>query len=144
VSWLGRVRWRTIAFAVVGIAIAIALPRVLYSALALRILLWALFAVSVDLLLGYGGMLSFGHAAFWGGGGYAAALLAKTYELPFPIAALGGTLVAMALAAPIGFREILLFGGSALLSVGAWLVYPPAGFIVPGAILVYVSVFGTS
>lgn len=48
------------------------------------------------------------------------------------------------LAAPIGFREILLFGGSALLSVGAWLVYPPAGFIVPGAILVYVSVFGTA
>jgi branched-chain amino acid transport system permease protein len=98
--------WRAIAFAVVGIAIAIALPRVLYSALALRILLWALFAVSVDLLLGYGGMLSFGHAAFWGGGGYAAALLAKTYELPFPIAALGGTLVAMALAAPIGFLAI--------------------------------------
>ncbi len=105
-SWLGRVRWRTVAFVVVGIAIAIALPRVLYSALALRILLWALFAVSVDLLLGYGGMLSFGHAAFWGGGGYAAALLAKTYELPFPIAALGGTLVAMALAAPIGFLAI--------------------------------------
>jgi len=98
--------WRAIAFAVVGIAIALALPRVLYSALALRILLWALFAVSVDLLLGYGGMLSFGHAAFWGGGGYAAALLAKTYELPFPIAALGGTLVAMALAAPIGFLAI--------------------------------------
>jgi len=105
-SWLGRVRWRTAAFVVVGIAIAIALPRVLYSALALRILLWALFAVSVDLLLGYGGMLSFGHAAFWGGGGYAAALLAKTYELPFPIAALGGVLVAMALAAPIGFLAI--------------------------------------
>ena len=105
-SWRRRVRWRAVALVVVGIAIAIALPRVLYSALALRILLWALFAVSVDLLLGYGGMLSFGHAAFWGGGGYAAALLAKTFELPFPIAALGGTLVAMALAAPIGFLAI--------------------------------------
>jgi branched-chain amino acid transport system permease protein len=99
-------RWRTIALIVVGIAIAIALPRVLYSVLALRILLWALFAVSVDLLLGYGGMLSFGHAAFWGGGGYAAALLAKTYDLPFPLAALGGVLVAMALAAPIGYLAI--------------------------------------
>ena len=99
-------RWRTIALVVVGIAIALALPRVLYSVLALRILLWALFAVSVDLLLGYGGMLSFGHAAFWGGGGYAAALLAKTYDLPFPLAALGGVLVAMALAAPIGYLAI--------------------------------------
>ncbi len=99
-------RRRDLALVLVGVAVALALPRVLYSALALRILLWALFAVSVDLLLGYGGMLSFGHAAFWGGGGYAAALLAKTYELPFPIAALGGTLVAMALAAPIGFLAI--------------------------------------
>ena len=99
-------RWRTIALIVVGVVIALALPRVLYSVLALRILLWALFAVSVDLLLGYGGMLSFGHAAFWGGGGYAAALLAKTYEMPFPLAALGGVLVAMALAAPIGYLAI--------------------------------------
>lgn len=49
-----------------------------------------------------------------------------------------------AVAAPIGFREILLFGGAMLLSVGAWQVYPPAAFIIPGAILVYVSVFGTA
>jgi hypothetical protein len=49
-----------------------------------------------------------------------------------------------AVAAPIGFREILLFGGAALLSVGAWPIYPPASFIIPGAILVYVSVFGTA
>src|ERR1700682_1272358 len=99
-------RWRTIALVVVGIAIALALPRVLYSVLALRILLWALFAVSVGLLLGYGGVLSVGHAAVGGGGGYAAALLAKTYDLPFPLAALGGVLVAMTLAAPIGYLAI--------------------------------------
>ena len=78
---------RDIALLAVGIGIALLLPRVLYSALALRIVLWALFAVSVDLLLGYGGMLSFGHAAFWGVGGYTAALLAKAYQLPFPVAA---------------------------------------------------------
>ena len=90
----------------VGILVAILLPRVLYSALALRIVLWALFAVSVDLLLGYGGMLSFGHAAFWGAGGYTAALLAKAFGLPFPLAALAGTIAAMALAGPIGFLAI--------------------------------------
>jgi len=99
-------RRRDIALLVVGIGIALLLPRVLYSALALRIVLWALFAVSVDLLLGYGGMLSFGHAAFWGAGGYAAALLAKSFQLPFPVAAVGGIAVAMALALPIGYLAI--------------------------------------
>lgn len=44
----------------------------------------------------------------------------------------------------IGFREVLLFGGIVLLSVGAWPIYPPASFIIPGVILVYVSVFGTA
>ena len=97
---------RDIALVVLIVGVALLLPRVLYSVLALRIATWALFAVSVDLLLGYGGMLSFGHAAFWGGGGYAAALLAKTFQLPFPIAALGGVAIAMALALPIGYLAI--------------------------------------
>lgn len=97
---------RDIAIVVLIVAVALVLPRVLYSVLALRIATWALFAVSVDLLLGYGGMLSFGHAAFWGGGAYAAALLAKAFQLPFPIAALGGIAVAMALAVPIGYLAI--------------------------------------
>ncbi len=99
-------RWLPLALVIAGILVAVALPRVLYSVLALRIMLWALFAVSVDLLLGFGGMLSFGHAAFWGGAGYTAALLAKTFQLPFPIAALAGTLAAMALATPIGYLAI--------------------------------------
>jgi len=99
-------RWTGLALIVAGIALALVLPRVLYSVLALRIMLWALFAVSVDLLLGFGGMLSFGHAAFWGGAGYTAALLAKSFQLPFPVAALAGTLAAMALATPIGFLAI--------------------------------------
>lgn len=43
-----------------------------------------------------------------------------------------------------GFREILLFGGTILLAAGAWPIYPPASFIIPGAILVYVSIFGTA
>ena len=99
-------RKRDLILMALGLGVALALPHLIYSALALRIVLWALFAVSVDLLLGYGGMLSFGHAAFWGGGGYAAALLAKTYQLPFPIAAVGGVAVAMALALPIGYLAI--------------------------------------
>jgi branched-chain amino acid transport system permease protein len=89
-----------------GIALALALPRFLYPVLALDILLWGLFAVSVDLLLGFVGLLSFGHAAFWGLGGYAAAIAAKTLNVPFPIAAVAGALAAAVLALPFGFLAI--------------------------------------
>jgi branched-chain amino acid transport system permease protein len=64
---------------------------------------WALFAAAVDLLLGYTGLLSFGHAAFWGSAAYAAGLIAIHTGLPFPLAVLGGGLLAAALALPIGY-----------------------------------------
>ena len=41
-----------------------------YHALAINILIWGLFAVGFNLLFGYTGMLSFGHAAFLGVGSY--------------------------------------------------------------------------
>ncbi len=86
--------------------LALALPQVLYPVLALDILLWALFAVALDLLLGFAGLLSFGHAMFWGVAGYAAALLARNAQAPFPIAVLAGMLVATLLAIPIGWLSI--------------------------------------
>ena len=91
---------------IVAIAIALALPKVVYPALALDIVLWGLFAVALDLLLGFGGLLSFGHAAFWGGAGYAAGYVAKTYGLAFPLAVLVGIVVAVGLAVPIGYLSI--------------------------------------
>ena len=94
------------AIVVAGLTAALVLPRVIYPVLALEILLWGLFAMSVDLLLGFAGLLSFGHAAFWGIGGYAAALLARAFQLPFPVAALAGTMAAALLAVPIGFLSI--------------------------------------
>src|SRR6202000_2004140 len=45
-----------------------------------EMVIWGLFAVSLDLILGYAGIISLGHAAFFGVGAYAAGLLAK-YEL---------------------------------------------------------------
>jgi branched-chain amino acid transport system permease protein len=50
--------------------------------ISVEVLAFALYAVSFNLLLGYGGMLSFGHAAFLGVGGYTAALLVKQSGLP--------------------------------------------------------------
>ncbi|MDR3451531.1 MAG: branched-chain amino acid ABC transporter permease [Rhodoferax sp.] len=58
----------------------------------------ALFAVSLDLILGYTGIVSLGHAAFFGFGAYAGALFAKLV-MPDPIV---GLLVAMALSALLG------------------------------------------
>src|SRR3546814_7725451 len=58
-------------------AVLVALPWFLpliggYQELATRILLWAIFALGFDILLGLTGFLSFGHAAFWGGSAYIA------------------------------------------------------------------------
>ncbi|WP_256838580.1 branched-chain amino acid ABC transporter permease [Ornithinimicrobium faecis] len=67
---------------------------------------WALFAVALDLLLGYAGLLSFGHAAFWGGSAYVAGLVALHTGVPFPIAVLAGAIFAMLLALPIGLLSV--------------------------------------
>jgi branched-chain amino acid transport system permease protein len=67
--------------------------------IAIEVLAFSLYAVSFNVLLGYGGMLSFGHAAFFGVGAYAAALLVKRAGLPAGIAFALLPLVAMAAAA---------------------------------------------
>ncbi len=63
-----------------------------------QIAIVALFAVSLDLILGYAGIVSLGHAAFFGFGAYAAALFAKLV-MPEPVL---GLLLAMALSALLG------------------------------------------
>ncbi len=57
--------------------VLVALPWLLpliggYRELATRIVIWAIFALGFDLLVGFTGLLSFGHAAFWGTGAYVA------------------------------------------------------------------------
>ena len=49
----------------------------LYPYIAVEILIWALYALAFNLLLGYGGLPSFGHGAFFGIGAYAFGLAAK-------------------------------------------------------------------
>ena len=65
-----------------------------YYALASSILTFGLFASGFDLLLGHTGLLSFGHAAFFGIGAYTAALAAKLLDWPLPLCLLGGVLAA--------------------------------------------------
>ncbi|NED53053.1 branched-chain amino acid ABC transporter permease, partial [Micromonospora aurantiaca] len=63
-----------------------------------------------DLLLGFTGLLSFGHAAFWGGSAYCTGLIALHSGLPFPVAILGGAAFAALLALPIGYLSVRLTG----------------------------------
>jgi branched-chain amino acid transport system permease protein len=65
-----------------------------YYALASHMLVFGLFASAFDLLLGHTGLLSFGHAAFFGVGAYTAALAAKLFDLPLLVCLLLGTAAA--------------------------------------------------
>jgi branched-chain amino acid transport system permease protein len=74
-----------------------------YALIINEVAIVALFAVSLDLILGYTGIVSLGHAAFFGMGGYAAALFAK-HVMPDPLVGLAfGIVCAMALGAAASF-----------------------------------------
>ena len=77
-----------------GLALAIAIlavaPFVVYPVFLMDVLCMALFACAFNLLIGGGGLLSFGHAAFFGAGAYIAAETAKQFGFPFELAMLSG------------------------------------------------------
>jgi branched-chain amino acid transport system permease protein len=103
--------------------LATLLPFVLfpnYLSLASQIAVAALFALSLDLILGYAGIVSLGHAAFFGVGAYTAGLISKPFStaLHFPIVNLdipisspgwgepiSGLLIATAMAAVVGYAS---------------------------------------
>jgi branched-chain amino acid transport system permease protein len=95
-----------LALLVAGLALAFLLPWMIYPPVALDIAAWALFAVALDLLLGYTGLLSFGHAAFWGSSAYATGVIAVETGLPFYVAILGGAVVAALIAVPIAMLSV--------------------------------------
>jgi branched-chain amino acid transport system permease protein len=103
--------WTPLALAIVALALAPAfgLPSFAQS-LVIEILIFSILALSLDILLGYTGLVSFGHAAFFGVAGYAAAIAAirLTPELlaTVPI----GIAAAAALAVPLGWLSIRLSG----------------------------------
>lgn len=68
---MNRVLW------VLMIALGLAAPYLVYPVFAMKLLCFALFACAFNLLLGYAGLLSFGHAAFFGGSAYIAGHVIK-------------------------------------------------------------------
>src|SRR5213082_2455860 len=73
-----------------------------YTFLANDVLIWALFATSLNLLVGYTGLVSFGHAAYFGIGAYATGLLMKKAALPFVLAFPAAGVLAGAMALVFG------------------------------------------
>ncbi|PUA20802.1 branched-chain amino acid ABC transporter permease [Glaciimonas sp. PCH181] len=85
---------------------ALAAPFGLYPVLLMKILCFALFACAFNLLIGYTGLLSFGHAAFFGSAGYIAGLALKVWGLPMEIALLLGATIAALIGLLIGVLAI--------------------------------------
>ena len=102
------VPWHPAWLVAVG-AVLLALPLVLptfWVWMAVEIFAFALFAASLHLLMGLGGMVSFGHAAYFGLGAYGAALLLKWAAWPMPLAFLAAPVVAAAAAAIFGYFSV--------------------------------------
>ncbi|HEY2992002.1 MAG TPA: branched-chain amino acid ABC transporter permease [Methylomirabilota bacterium] len=74
-----------------------------YTFLANDVLIWALFATSLNLLVGYTGLVSFGHAAYFGIGAYTTGILMKKVGLPFLLAFPAAGVLAGAFALLFGF-----------------------------------------
>jgi branched-chain amino acid transport system permease protein len=85
-----------IAFVLMVAALAVA-PMYVYPLFVMQALCFALFACAFNLLIGYGGLLSFGHALYFGWASYLAAHSAKVWGFPPELAILTGTLTACGL-----------------------------------------------
>ena len=102
---LGQKTSQLIAFFVL-IALVIAAPSMLYPVFVMKVLCFALFACAFNLLIGYVGLLSFGHAAFFGLGAYVTAWTAKSWGLTPEIAILLGGVSGAALGTVFGWLAI--------------------------------------
>lgn len=93
-------RRRKLILNLVILALLILAPGVIYATFLMKILCFALFAVAFNLLLGYTGLLSFGHAAFLAAGGYTTGYLLSSYPgLTTEMGIVAGTAAATALGA---------------------------------------------
>jgi len=88
------------------LVLALVAPHFLYPVFVMKALCMALFACAFNLLLGYVGLLSFGHAAFFGGASYITAHAAKVWGLPPELAIVAGVAAAAALGLVFGYLTI--------------------------------------
>src|SRR5215216_912194 len=98
-------RAEQIAFVLMVVALVIA-PFFIYPMFLMQALCFALFACAFNLLIGYVGLLSFGHALYFGWASYLAAHSAKVWGFPPELAILTGTLTAAGLGIVAGALAI--------------------------------------
>ena len=95
----------TVAY-LIGLGLLLLAPTVIYPILVMKVLCFALFACAFNLLLGYTGLLSFGHAVFLGSAAYVTGHALKVWELPTLLGLLAGTGAATLLGWVIGSLAI--------------------------------------
>ncbi len=101
----GFSRAQTVAFWIMVAIIAIS-PFFLYPVFLMRVLCMALFACAFNLMIGYVGLLSFGHAAFFGMGSYVTAWTMKFWHLDASLAIVLGGLTGAGLGLVLGYLAI--------------------------------------
>ncbi|MBT9290373.1 branched-chain amino acid ABC transporter permease [Prosthecodimorpha staleyi] len=127
-------RAEILAFLVMaGLLAALPLTGLIYPYFLMQALCFAIFACAFNLLIGYVGLLSFGHAMFLGTGGYIAAHTAKVWGFPPELAILAGLAAAGAIGAVVGLlairRQGIYFAMTTLaLSQMVYFVYLQAPF----------------
>jgi branched-chain amino acid transport system permease protein len=104
-SVFGFTRSQLIGF-VVLVALIIICPFFLYPVFLMRVLCVALFACAFNLMIGYVGLLSFGHAAFYGMGAYVAAWTMKFWHIDAAVAIIFGGLTGAVLGLILGYLAI--------------------------------------
>lgn len=97
---------KTLLIALVALVAALIAPVYIYPVLLMTILCFAIFASSFNLLLGYAGLLSFGHAMFFGTSAYITGWLLKSFSISLELALIGGMLVSTVMAALVGLLAI--------------------------------------
>src|SRR5215470_12421407 len=98
-------RSEVIAFLVMT-AVFVVAPMFAYPVFLMKVLCFALFACAFNLLIGYVGLLSFGHALFFGWASYVSAHAAKVWGLSPELAILAGTATAAVLGLIVGLLAI--------------------------------------
>jgi branched-chain amino acid transport system permease protein len=96
--WAGRL---AVAAAFFGLALFPLTGAGFYTELVSKVMILAIFAMSLDLLVGYTGMVSFGHAAYYGIGAYVLGLATPKYDAPSFWLTLAGAVAASTLAAAL-------------------------------------------
>ncbi|HEY8874992.1 MAG TPA: branched-chain amino acid ABC transporter ATP-binding protein/permease [Stellaceae bacterium] len=128
-----RQRWAILGFAVAVLLLSVVLRSAYYELVLTQVLLWAVLSLAWNILSGYSGYFSFGHAAFWGLGAYTVVLGMVDFDLTpwltIPFCAVVGSLAGALIGYPTFrlrghyFALAMLAYPLATLYVFAWLGY---------------------